>query len=109
MGLVQIAVGKALAVAAVRNGPIEDIHADGRITQDEMKAINKHAVDHLCTLLQMWFDEPDTFGYYAGHLLNGYAYAWDEPENEEQIRANIRKLVELHQRNDERRREVSKP
>lgn len=99
MGLVQIAVGKALAASAIRNGPIEDIHADGRISQEEMKAINKHAVDHLCALLQMWFDDPETFGYYTHHMLQGYAYAWDEPEHEAEIRENATKIVELLRKN----------
>lgn len=102
MGLVQIVVGKALAVEGIRNGPIEDIHADGRISQEEMKAINKYAVDHICAFLQMWFDEPETFGAYAMHVVQGYAYAWDEPEHEQEIKDTARKLVELFAKNARR-------
>ena len=41
---------------------IEDIHADGRISQDEMKTMMKFATDHLNALLQLWHDEPEIFG-----------------------------------------------
>ena len=34
----------ALYVLGVRNGPIENIHADGRISDAEMEVINKNAV-----------------------------------------------------------------
>lgn len=105
MGLIQIAVSKALAASAFRNGPLEDLHAGkpcptcsadesySRISQDEMKALMKHAVDHLNALLQLWQDEPVIFGDYVTFMLREYAYNWDEPENLDEIKARIRQTV----------------
>ena len=81
---------KALVALAFRNGPIEDVHAgkvcptcDGNpeyshITQDEMQAIMKAAVDRMYTYLLL--KENDEAAYEA--LLSfgaKYTRAWDEP------------------------------
>lgn len=82
---------KALVALAFRNSPIEDLHAgtpcaacSGRpevshITDDEMKAIMKSAVDTLYRLL--WQRDADPVAYNAAlafgrrHTLN-----WDDPQ-----------------------------
>lgn len=37
----------ALAHFCFRNGPVEDMHADGKLSQDDMKTLNKYMVDRL--------------------------------------------------------------
>jgi len=81
---------KALVALALRNGPIEDLHAGktcptchgkagySHITDGEMQRIMKNAVDHVYTFLAL--KEQDPKQYQA--LLNfgeRYTSAWDEP------------------------------
>jgi hypothetical protein len=70
---------KALAVLAFRNGPIEDVHASRRITEDEMKRINKHAVNSLYRLISLKRCHKSK---YIKELDFGLLYAkqWDDPE-----------------------------
>lgn len=89
-GLQELA--KGLVVAAVRNGPIETVHAGkecptcaasdeySRITQDEMKAIMKHAVDRTYTALTAVRNESPIYllGLIAQSKL--FAGSWDAPE-----------------------------
>ena len=50
-------IAKGIYSVAVRNGPIEVYHAEGRpIGQKEMEAINRYAYNVLCCLLK-WFAE----------------------------------------------------
>lgn len=68
---------KAIVAFAIRNGPIEDIHASGRLTQAEIKAIMKHAVDHVYAVLDHLNDElmADWMVWYS----TVYARDWDAP------------------------------
>ena len=81
---------KALVALAVRNGPIEDVHAGKRcpkchgdpqyshITQAEMRLIMKAAVDRIYTFLVL--KQQDSEGYEALLKVGEvYAAAWDEP------------------------------
>jgi len=82
---------KAIVALAFRNGPIEDMHAgqpcptcsgrDGfsRITDDEMKAIMKHAVNHVYQLLVLREENPVE---YEAKIRFGERYTanWDKPE-----------------------------
>jgi hypothetical protein len=80
---------KALVALAIRNGPIENVHAGkacptchgnreySRITQSEMRQIMKTAVDRVYTFLLL--KERDQKAYEA--LLSvgkRYTTAWDE-------------------------------
>ena len=40
-------LAKAATAYAFRNGPVEDIHADGRISQEEMKRLNQFMVQRI--------------------------------------------------------------
>jgi hypothetical protein len=82
---------KALVALAFRNGPIEDVHAGklcptcgGRaeyshVSDEQMKAIMKSAVNRLYSLL--WQRENDVAAY-AESLSLGMKYStrWDDPE-----------------------------
>ena len=91
---------KAMVALAFRNGPIEAVHAGwpcgvcngnpavSHITDDEMKAIMKSAVDTLYRLL--WQREYDPAAY-----LESLAFGerntinWDDPELEEPLRRGL--------------------
>lgn len=82
---------KSIVALALRNGPIEDIHAGrecptcagnseySHITQAEMKRIMKRAVDKVYALLWIRVHHPDVFQQVvkAGSI---YTRAWDPPE-----------------------------
>ncbi len=83
---------KALVALAFRNGPLENVHAGrlchtcnsspeySHITDDEMKAIMKSAVEHMYALLRLKNGDPDG---YARQIAFGARYVtqWDEPED----------------------------
>jgi hypothetical protein len=83
---------KALVALAFRNGPIESVHAGklcptcngapeySGITDDEMKAIMKSAVNRLYALLRLKNSDPDG---YERQIAFGARYVerWDDPED----------------------------
>lgn len=85
---------KALVALAFRNGPIENLHAgrpcpacSGRaeishVSDEEMKALMKSAVDALYRLL--WSREYDPHSYNEQLSLGRrYTLHWDDPELKE--------------------------
>lgn len=50
-------MAKAITHFAFRNGPIEDMHANNQLTQDDMKILNKYMVNRIGGLVQMIIDE----------------------------------------------------
>ena len=70
---------KAFAVLAFRNGPIEDIHASGRISEEEMKEISKNAVNQLYKLLYLRRKDVKEYRRHIDYGL-GFATNWDDPE-----------------------------
>lgn len=85
------AEAKGIVVLAFRNGPMEAVHAGKRcptchgkreyshITDAEMKAIMKNAVDHVHRLFMLRYSD---LAEYERQIVFGLEYArnWDEPE-----------------------------
>jgi hypothetical protein len=82
---------KALVALAFRNGPIEDLHAGrpctvcsgnreiSHISDQEMKAIMKSAVNTLYRLLWLRDYEPDAYNEKLA-LGRRFTLHWDDPE-----------------------------
>ena len=82
---------KSIAIHVFRNGPIEDIHAGihcprcagkqkySHITEDEMKLLNKTAVNRVYTLLWLKTHEPEKYKVFV-EIGSLFASGWDEPE-----------------------------
>jgi hypothetical protein len=82
---------KAIVALAFRNGPLENLHAGklcptcagqsdySHVTDDEMKAIMKSAVNRVYALLRLKSSDP---AKYAAQIEFGarYTAAWDDPE-----------------------------
>ena len=92
---------KAMVALAFRNGPIEALHAGkpcaacaGReeishISQEEMRALMKSAVDTLYRLL--WQRENDPAAYLKNLALGErYTMHWDDPELKKPMRRGSR-------------------
>jgi hypothetical protein len=91
---------KALVALAFRNGPIEDLHAGtpcpscsglaevSHISDDEMKAIMKSAVNALYRLL--WQRDCDPAAYNENLALGRrYTLHWDDPELKNPTRKRV--------------------
>lgn len=73
----------ALAHYCFRNGPVEDMHAEGKLSQSDMKVLNKFCNDKIFTFLTMMrnneigrLESIIDFGVKCG-------YNWDKPEYRE--------------------------
>ena len=90
-------VSKALTEYAFRSGPIEDIHSDSyggsRITQKEMKKLNKYMVNRIASILKAlskgMLDEVS----YSLSWNRMLASDWDDPEIDLSGFKVIRKFV----------------
>ena len=82
---------KMIVALALRNGPIEDLHAGktcptcsvesgySRISDEEMKEIMKAAVNSVYSLL--WKKDNDSEAYVKSLVLGArYIQHWDDPE-----------------------------
>lgn len=82
---------QAIVALAFRNGPIEDVHAGrlcpachgdptvSHITQAEMKAIMKNAVNWMYALLRLRAENPEAYDRAIRHGIM-YTAQWDPPE-----------------------------
>ena len=95
------AEAKAMVALAFRNGPIEDLHAGrpcavcsgdreiSHITDDEMKAIMKAAVNTIYRFL--WLRNSDPAAYNEKLALGRrFTLHWDDPELKEPMRKGLR-------------------
>lgn len=81
---------KALVTLAIRNGPLEDLHAGktcpicssnseySRISDPEMKQLVKHAVDRVYSMLLKRERQPEKYGELLKWADN-FTYSWDDP------------------------------
>lgn len=72
-------MAKAITHFAFRNGPIEDIHANNQLSQEDMKTLNKFMVNRLayiceCILTEKW--EEISFLVKLYDFM--YGHDWDE-------------------------------
>jgi hypothetical protein len=89
---------KAIVALALRNGPIEDLHAGkqcptcsdasgfSRLTDADIKAIMKNAVDNVYKMLCLKNENP---AEYESQITFGEKYTapWDEPSSPERRQA----------------------
>jgi hypothetical protein len=66
----------AMVAYAFRNGPIEDIHADGRITDDEMKRLMINACENMAKPLTMKRATPPEYDAFIRGYGRLYCGQW---------------------------------
>jgi hypothetical protein len=78
-------ISKAITHFIFRNGPVEDIHANNQLSEDDMKTLNKYMVNRIAGLLTTiadnnWVQLELLLSYYKI-----YGSQWDdaEPDMEE--------------------------
>ena len=67
----------AICAYAFRNGPIEDIHADGRISDEEMKHLMIKASESLAKLLAMKHDTPAVYDRFIHDYHRKFCRRWE--------------------------------
>lgn len=67
----------AICAYAFRNGPIENIHADGRISDPEMKHLMIKACESLAKLLTMKLESPAEYDRFIRDYGRKYCYRWE--------------------------------
>lgn len=81
-------MAKRLTVYAFRNGPVEDMHADGKLSDKDMKVLNKNMVNRLAEFLYLSytrrFKDIEALLAFSGHCHSG----WDDA-NIDDIEQNI--------------------
>lgn len=73
-------ISKFIVFHCFRNGPIEDIHADGRISQDEMRLIMQAAVTELATVIDGFSNARGPYIKKENFLRLELMKLWDEPD-----------------------------
>ncbi len=74
---------KIITNYAFRNGPVEDIHASGKLSEEDMMTLNKYMVNRIAGILQLikneqWFK---LVGFMETYKLYGECGAsWDKAE-----------------------------
>lgn len=93
-------IAKALAELTFRSGPIEVYHSEGKLTDNEMMALNKYFVNNLNWFLKLLFEDKWVC---LGGLLSYYsdlASTWDMPDEIEPISFDdIISLIQLETAN----------
>lgn len=73
-------IAKALTHYAFRNGPVEDMHADGKLSQSDMKILNKYMVNRLAGILVAIFEERWVLLELLYANFQQYGTDWDKAE-----------------------------
>ncbi len=79
-------LAKALTHYIFRNGPVEDMHSDGKLSQEDMKTLNQFMVNRIAgVLLYISEGKWTQLELLYSHLSRFYGADWDkaEPDTEE--------------------------
>ena len=68
----------ALAHFCFRNGPVEDMHAEGKLSDADMQTLNKFCYDKLFTFLYLL--KQDELEMFASNIFLFKNAGWDAPE-----------------------------
>lgn len=70
-----------MAVTCVRNTVIEDYHADGKLSDEEMKRLNQEVANKIYTFLHYLFtDSPHDQAAFLSAMGMMYPSNWDQPK-----------------------------
>ena len=69
----------SITVTCVRNTIIEDYHARGSLSQDDMKAFNKQVASKIYTLLWVFENKPELKREMLTTLMFMCRSSWDSP------------------------------
>jgi len=70
-------IAKAITHFAFRSGPVEDMHVDGKLTQEDMKILNKYMVNRLACVFLLLRNKLILFDFIV-ELESMFVTDWDE-------------------------------
>ena len=73
-------ITKALTHYIFRNGPVEDMHANHQLSQEDMKTLNKYMVNKLAGLIKMIYDGEWMKIELLLNFFKRYGHDWDKAE-----------------------------
>lgn len=73
-------LSKFIVLHAFRNGPVEDIHSDDRISQKEMKEIMQHAVTNVAAIIDGLTNERGPYILDRQWSSMEIKSEWDDPD-----------------------------
>ena len=82
----------ALTHYIFRNGPVENMHSAGKLTEEDMKILNKYMVNHIAGLLKMVYDNDWLL---LEMLLEAYKYYGKDWDKVEFDTSEVDKLYEI--------------
>jgi len=73
-------IASAIVHHIFRNGPVEGMHAEGKLTEEDMRILNKYAMDKMFEIIVLyrtgsWASLLAFFGTYSS-----FGKSWDDPE-----------------------------
>lgn len=75
------AIAKAATHFVFRNGPVENMHAAGQLSQEDMMVLNKFCANRLAYLFQLVLQERWTELYSLILSIDSlYGHGWDDPQ-----------------------------
>lgn len=78
-------LAKSLTHHIFRNGPVEDMHAAGQLSEEDMKTLNKYMVNRLAGILLAVYENKWLQLELLHEFLKGFGNQWDpaEPDMED--------------------------
>lgn len=73
-------LSKAIVHYIFRNGPVEDMHADGKLSQEDMKTLNQYMMDRVATLITLFKDKDYMRLLLFLDIYQYYGTNWDAPK-----------------------------
>ncbi len=77
-------ISKAVTHFSFRNGPVEDMHADGKLTEEDMKTLNKFMVNSLAYVFDLVLNQHWAEFYHLLVCHEGCGSQWDPAKMDDQ-------------------------
>lgn len=85
-----------------RNGPVEDMHAAGKLSQDDMKTLNKYIVNRLANLSALIQDKRWRELELLLNAYSIYGIDWDHPQPDmESVEEDLCTILNFDAKRDE--------
>lgn len=87
-------ISKAITHFAFRNGPVEDMHADGKLSDKDMMVLNKFMVNRMAYVFSLIINEKwAEFEFLIEQTDRFYGHEWDDPVPDDGGTREIAKLL----------------
>lgn len=86
-------ISKAITHFAFRNGPVEDMHAEGKLTQNDMMTLNKFMINRIAYIFSLIISQKwAEFELLVEMTNHWYGHNWDDAIPDD---GGLRELVKI--------------